>query len=122
MFSPRFSPCKCFLWKDGQVSGVVDWVNACVGPVEIDIGHCRVNLALLFGVESADQFLEAYQTLASGSFNYDPYWDVVSICDFFLPGPPEVYSGWKAFGIHDLHNEMMRERADEYLMSVLKQF
>ncbi|MFD0682267.1 MULTISPECIES: hypothetical protein [unclassified Paenibacillus] len=26
------------------------WVNACRGPAGIDIGHCRLNPAMLFGV------------------------------------------------------------------------
>ena len=40
------------LWHDGNVSGVVDWVNACRGPANVDVGHCRVNLALLHGCGS----------------------------------------------------------------------
>ncbi len=38
------------LCLDDEVSGVVDWSNACRGPAGIDVGHCRVNLALLYGV------------------------------------------------------------------------
>src|SRR5699024_3885678 len=48
------------LWKNGVISGVVDWVNACIGPVGVDIGHCRVNLAQLYDVDTADAFLTSY--------------------------------------------------------------
>ncbi|MDY0407022.1 aminoglycoside phosphotransferase family protein [Virgibacillus sp. 179-BFC.A HS] len=44
------------LWEGENVSGVVDWVNACVGPAGIDLGHCRYNLAMLYGVSAAELF------------------------------------------------------------------
>ena len=53
------------LWSSGRFQGVVDWVNACVGPAAVDAAHCRVNLALLFGPERADE------TIAG-----DPAWDI----------------------------------------------
>jgi aminoglycoside phosphotransferase (APT) family kinase protein len=53
------------LWSDAAISGVVDWVNACTGPAGVDLGHLRVNLAILEGVERAD-------ALDPG----DPAWDI----------------------------------------------
>lgn len=63
------------LWQRGTISGVVDWVNSCLGPREVDLGHCRLNLALLYGTETADHFLDAYREIAGASYSYDPYWD-----------------------------------------------
>lgn len=105
------------LWKHGEVSGVVDWVNACRGPAGIDIGHCRINLALLYDVDTADEFLTAYQKAASEGFIYDPYWDLISIIDMLF-GPPEVYPGWEAFGVTGLTNQMMEVRMDAYAVSL----
>jgi aminoglycoside phosphotransferase (APT) family kinase protein len=62
------------LWQGGAVSGVVDWANASVGAPEADIGHCRMNLAGVFGLEAADRFLE----LCGAGVGYDPYWDIVA--------------------------------------------
>lgn len=107
------------LWKDGSVSGVVDWVNACLGPTGIDLGHCRLNLALLYGVEMADAFLHAYQEIQGDSFTYEPYWDLVSVMDILF-GPPTVYPGWEAFGVKGLTNQMMEERLDEYVRSLVE--
>jgi aminoglycoside phosphotransferase (APT) family kinase protein len=106
------------LWSNREVSGIVDWPNACYGPAGIDVGHCRVNLALLHGVKVADLFLKAYKKHAGTSFRYDPYWDIVSAFDF-LDGPPVVYSGWAVFGITGLTDEMMEERMDDFLESLL---
>lgn len=61
------------LWSDSAVSGVVDWVNACKGPRGVDIGHCRLNLAMLYGPDTADGFLMAYQHYAGKRYNR--YWE-----------------------------------------------
>lgn len=109
------------LWENGEVSAVVDWVNACRGPAGIDVGHCRVNLAQMYGISVANDFLAAYQRHAGSSFTYDPYWDLVSLTDT-LDGSPVVYPGWKAFGMTGLSNELMRHRLDDYLLSLLDRF
>lgn len=109
------------LWENGEISGVVDWVNACRGPIGVDIGHCRVNLAQINGVAAADNFLEAYERYAGEAFQYDPYWDLLSLTDA-LDGPPTVYGGWTALGLKGLSDELIRHRLDEYLLSLLDRF
>ncbi|AXI10833.1 phosphotransferase [Oceanobacillus sp. 143] len=106
------------LWKDESISGVVDWVNACIGPAGIDVGHCRWNLAMLYGVEAADMFLAAYQRYAGDSFIYNVYWDLCSLIDV-LSDPIEIYSGWEAFGVTEITNKTMEARMDAYLLSLL---
>ncbi len=106
------------MWQDGQVSGVVDWVNACRGAAGFDVAWCRLNLAQLYGVSTADRFLGAYRALAGASFEYQPYWDLIALIEI-LPGPPGVYEGWPAFGVSHLNDEMMRERLDDYLASLI---
>ncbi|PSL40288.1 aminoglycoside phosphotransferase (APT) family kinase protein [Planomicrobium soli] len=109
------------LWEGGKITGVVDWVNACVGPIGVDVGHCRVNLAQLYGVSTADRFLAAYQNYSKESFKYHPYWDLLSLIDI-LDGPPSVYTGWLEFGMIGLSDELIQHRLDEYLLSLLDRF
>ncbi len=109
------------LWEAGRVSGVVDWVNTCLGPAGVDVGHCRVNLAQLYGTRVANEFLAAYERHAGPSFTYDPYWDLLSLIDT-LDGSPAVYPGWKEFGLSGLSDELVRYRLDEYLMSLMGRF
>ena len=66
------------LWDGDALRGVVDWGEACRGPAGVDVGHCRVNLALGHGPEAADRFATAYER-AGGA--YDPAWDVVAAID-----------------------------------------
>jgi aminoglycoside phosphotransferase (APT) family kinase protein len=64
------------LWTGGNVSGLVDWVNASVGSPWADVGHCRVNLAGELGPDAADRFLELYRVTAGRDDAYHPYWDI----------------------------------------------
>ncbi|WP_245975417.1 phosphotransferase family protein [Oceanobacillus chungangensis] len=107
------------LWKNGSINGVVDWVNSCRGPAGIDIGHCRWNLAMLFGVDAADAFLASYQKYAAEAFTYNVYWDLCSLIDV-LSDPMEVYPGWEAFGVTGITNKRMEEQMDVYLLRILE--
>lgn len=107
------------LCAEGKVSGIVDWVNGCVGPAGIDVGHCRVNLAQLHGLQAADDFLDAYCRHAGDAYAYDPYWDIVSLIDYAF-WEPEVYGGWTDLGVTGLTNAIVRERLDDYLLSLLE--
>lgn len=109
------------LWREGQVSGVVDWVNACMGPAGIDTGHCRLNLVQMYGVEAADAFLDSYlaATRQNGCDVNDPYWDMLCLIEM-LPGPPEVYQGWPDLGLTALSPEWIARRLDEYAESLAR--
>lgn len=49
------------LWRTGRLTGVVDWPNAGTGSRGGDVGHCRLNLAVLFGPASAAEYLAEYE-------------------------------------------------------------
>ena len=77
------------LWSRDRLTGVVDWGGACVGPPDVDVGHCRLNLTLLFSAEVAERFRELYE-VESGR-TVDVYWDVHALLSYspdwkhFLP-------------------------------------
>lgn len=71
------------LWSRGLMTGVVDWVEACSGPPDLDVGHCRLNLAVLFSAAAAERFRELYEAAAGRPV--DPYWDVAALLAY-LPG------------------------------------
>jgi len=100
------------LWFRGRISGIVDWVNACRGPTNVDIGHCRRNLAILHGVAVADRFLEHCLEWA----DYNPYWDILSLLDTDLDAP--VHSGWLDLGT-PLSAADAHTRLDEYAASLV---
>lgn len=105
------------LWSRGRLTGVVDWVNACIGPPEVDAGHTRWNLAQLFGIEVADAFLEAWLA-AAGRSVHDPYWDIVCLLD---AGPgDDALQGWHDDGRLDLTLEESQRRRDAYALSLVR--
>lgn len=69
------------LWVRGRLKGVVDWLDASMGPAGIDVGHCRTNLAMLHGVDVADEFLAIYRSVVGATSDHHPYWDLVSAVD-----------------------------------------
>lgn len=105
------------LWQGPTVSGVVDWINACQGPAGVDVAHCRINLAQMYGPAAADQFLAAYVKTAD-RFSYDPFWDVDSVLDCCLPGPT-FYSPWQDFGLEPIPLETLHQRVEAYLESLV---
>ena len=80
-------PATCFihrdlqhfnlLWRRGRLTGVVDWATSCTGPADFDIGHCRLNLAVLFGADWAERLRLAYEAEAGRAV--DPWWDLYAI-------------------------------------------
>jgi aminoglycoside phosphotransferase (APT) family kinase protein len=87
---PPANPATCFihrdyqhfnmLWSRQRLTGIIDWPNACVGPPEIDVGHCRLNLAVLFSADWAERFRRAYE--AEAGRTVDSTWDVQAILSY----------------------------------------
>ena len=105
------------LWSRERLTGVVDWSEACVGPPEVDVGHCRLNLAVLFSADVADRFRELYE--AESGHKVDAWWDVHALLSY---GP-----SWKQFlpvqidGRAPLEVDGMTRRMEEVLNRSLRQ-
>lgn len=104
------------LWKDAKLTGVVDWITACRGPAGVDVGHCRINLALMYGPSTATKFLSAYQE-AAPRFVYEPYWDLDTLLDSCMP-TPTFYEPWATFGLARLPTTTLCTRLEDYLGSI----
>jgi aminoglycoside phosphotransferase (APT) family kinase protein len=84
---PAPEPAHCFihgdfqhfnlLWRRGRLTGVVDWGTSCTGPADLDAGHCRLNLAVLFGADWAERLRLAYEAEAGRAI--DPWWDLYAV-------------------------------------------
>lgn len=105
------------LWRGKAVRGIVDWINACRGPAGVDVAHCRVNLALMFGVDAAERFRRRYERAAGGGA-YDPYWDLDGILNMCLP-EPVYYRPWRTFGLAPIPKVELMRRGDELLRVAL---
>lgn len=68
------------LWSRERLTSIVDWTWASTGPRDVDVAHCRLNLAVLFSPSLADHFLDAYQSLTGYVVN--PWWDLNGLAHF----------------------------------------
>ncbi len=75
------------LWSDERLTGVLDWVEAGTGPPALDVGHCRLNLTVLFSADVAERFLAMYE--AESGRKVDAWWDIHALLSY---GP-----AWKHF-------------------------
>lgn len=62
------------LWSRGRISALVDWSSAGIAHPDVDVGHCRLNLAVLYSAEVAERFRQAYESEAGR--RVDPWWDI----------------------------------------------
>jgi aminoglycoside phosphotransferase (APT) family kinase protein len=65
------------LWARGRLTGVVDWAWAGLGHPARDVGHCRLNLAVLYSADLANQFTAAYEAIAGRQVEL--WWDIHEI-------------------------------------------
>jgi aminoglycoside phosphotransferase (APT) family kinase protein len=100
------------LWHHGELSGVVDWTHACIGPVAADVAHCRVNLALLFGAEVAEEFALRYGPVADLA-----WFDIVDVVGF------DRIDAWRWHdaGRPDITFESITAAFDDFLAAAVAQ-
>ena len=68
------------LWSRGRLSALVDWSSSALASPDIDVGHCRLNLAVLYSVEVAERFRLAYESEAGR--RVEPWWDIHQLLDY----------------------------------------
>ncbi len=55
-----FWPGNC-LWRDGELTAVIDWEDAILGDPLIDLAQSRSEIAWIFGPEAAELFTDQYR-------------------------------------------------------------
>lgn len=105
-----------FLWQHGRLTGVVDWAMASTGPPGLDVGHCRLNLAVLFGADVAERFRLTYEAEIGRAV--DPWWELHAIAAYndwwrdFIPvqldGRAPVDTAGMTRRVEDLVNATLR--------------
>jgi len=62
------------LWSRGRLSALVDWSSSRTAPPDLDVGHCRLNLAVLYSADVAERFRSVYESEAGR--RVEPWWDI----------------------------------------------
>jgi aminoglycoside phosphotransferase (APT) family kinase protein len=108
------------LYCDGRLTGIVDWTLARRGPRYFDVGYCRVDLSMLFGLEEADLFLAEYERAIGRSVPQGPLWDLAGATRAY-PDPEMWLPGWLDAGRTDLTADLIRERLCVFVERALQQ-
>jgi aminoglycoside phosphotransferase (APT) family kinase protein len=108
------------LWDNRELTAVLDWDCAGVGPAGIDLGSLRCDAAWSYGPEAAEHVLAGWEVQAGRPASAVPYWDAVAS----LASPPDM--GWfptemAAQGRPDLTQDVMLRRRDAFLQAALSQ-
>ncbi len=97
------------VWRDGVLTGIVDWSGAARGPLGWDVGWCRLDLFLLFDEALADVFLAAYEDAAGHPVAEIGLWDGWAAARSH--GIVESWAeNYRPFGRPDLDERELRRR------------
>ncbi len=94
------------------ITGIVDWVAACDGPLAIDAARAALNLALEHDAWTAARFLTYCRDIGVAT---DPYWTIVDALD----GLP-YYDGEPGVAAWPSGDDARRARLEDHLRTTLQ--
>jgi aminoglycoside phosphotransferase (APT) family kinase protein len=80
---------------ESEVTGVVDWAGACLGPPEVDAAECAFDLVIAHGPEVGERFLNLWSELTGRDAVLARRWWLVTLInsvnlDEWLPAYPHL--------------------------------
>jgi aminoglycoside phosphotransferase (APT) family kinase protein len=108
------------VWREGMLTGIVDWSGAARGPRGFDVGWCRLDLYLLFDERVADVFLAAYED-ATGHPVADIWlWDGWALARSH-DGVETWAANYRPLGRADLNGDALRRRHSQWTSRLQEQ-
>ncbi len=108
------------VWRDGTLTGIVDWSCGARGPRGYDLGWCRLDLVLLSDERIADVFLAAYETATGRPLGDVALWDALAVARSY-----ETVETWvpnyAPLGRGDLDEHELRRRHSLWTTRLLEQ-
>jgi aminoglycoside phosphotransferase (APT) family kinase protein len=108
------------VWRDGKLTGIVDWSGGARGPRGFDVGWCRLDLVLLFDERIADVFLAAYEEGIGRPLDDVALWDGWAVARSHQTVETWV-PNYAPLGRVDLDREELRRRHSQWTQRVLEQ-
>ena len=103
------------LWARERLTSVIDWTWASTGPRDVDIAHCRLNLAVLFSPATAELFHDAYASLTG--YRVHPWWDLHGLAHYSDHWPEFIPV--QVAGRRDVDIAGMSARVEEVMRATL---
>ncbi len=106
------------LWKDGSITGVIDWEECMVGDPLADLAICRLDVWFAFGRQAALEFTDFYGSVDDYSL---AWWDLWASLR-----PIREVSRWAAvypgLGRPDITTESMTRDLREFIDAAFERF
>ncbi len=99
------------LWRDSQLTGIIDWEDAALGDPLADLANSRLEILLEFDANAMQRFTERYLTLNPIDVTDLPYWE---LCASLRP-----IAGLPNWGLDDATLRAMRAGLKRFIEQAL---
>jgi aminoglycoside phosphotransferase (APT) family kinase protein len=93
------------LFSRGRLTGVVDWEQPRLGDPAKDVATCRADLAVLFGPQEADAFVDYYVEAGGQPVRNLRFWDLLC-CTWAVPEMPQWALAYRVLRRPDLSSDV----------------
>jgi aminoglycoside phosphotransferase (APT) family kinase protein len=106
------------LWQRGRVTAIVDWDSARIAPAGLDVGYCRMDLAVQRGLEATEVFRRAYEAVVGSAVPQLYFWDLLGAAQA-LPDIERWLPGFHDLGLTHLTPAVVNERLSAFIDDAL---
>lgn len=107
------------LFEGTSLTSLLDFTCVRRGPWQFDVGYCRCDLSLLFGLAAANEFSDAYQATRGLRIDALPHWDLAGAIKAH-PDASAWLPGWVDAGRSDLEPALVHERLARFVEQALQ--
>ena len=113
------------LWRENTLVAVIDWEDARLGDALTDFAISRLDIAMIFGIDTMNCFTHHYQLAMSLDYTNLPYWDLCAALRLVRLADSDL-AKWAAFfrpfGRHDITEQTMRENYRFFVTQAFEKF
>ncbi len=109
------------LWQGNDLTGIIDWENALLGPALADVAISRLDIYWVLGRNAMHQFTSEYLRLRPASTKNLPYWDLRAALRP-MANLPDWVAPYKAIHRPDITLEHLQAVLLEFIDDCLPRF
>jgi aminoglycoside phosphotransferase (APT) family kinase protein len=106
------------IWWRGRLEGIIDWDFPRLDDPGIDVGYCRMDIAIMTSTTVADEFLRAYESAAGRSVSSLRFWDLLAAYQAMEHPGRWHRQGFTGIGRPDLHGEAVENKLERLVLGV----
>lgn len=103
------------IWWRGRLQGIVDWDFPRLDDPGIDVGYCRMDIAIIANSTVADEFLRAYEGTAMGTVTNLRFWDLMAAYQAMEHPGRWHRQGFMGMGRPDLQGAQLERKLAQFV-------